>query len=68
MLAAMPRGNPKRPTTLRLRPGLVEAVATYGVPLTQAIEEGLDWWLAREKRRKPGSARKSARMRPRDAA
>jgi hypothetical protein len=64
----MPRGNPKRPTTLRLRPGLVEAVAAYGVPLTQAIEEGLDWWLTRAKRRKLGATRKSAMTRPGDAA
>jgi hypothetical protein len=47
----MPRGNPKRPTQLRLDPPRVAAVQATGVPLTRAIEEGLDLWLAREKRK-----------------
>jgi hypothetical protein len=48
----MPRGNPKRPTQLRLDPARVAAVQALGVTLTRAIEEGLDLWLAREKRRR----------------
>jgi hypothetical protein len=47
----MPRGNPKRPTQLRLDPVRVTAVQALGVPLTRAIEEGLDLWLARERRK-----------------
>jgi hypothetical protein len=33
---------------LRLRPDLAEAVAKSGVPLTQAIEQGLALWLDRQ--------------------
>jgi hypothetical protein len=50
-IAGMPRGNPKRPTVLRLDRARVEAVKAHNVPLTRAIEEGLDLWLARAKRR-----------------
>ena len=50
-IGGMPRGNPKRPTQLRLDPVRVAAVQAYGVPVTRAIEEGLDLWLARERRR-----------------
>ena len=50
-IAGMPRGNPKRPTVLRLDPVRIEAVKAHNVPLTRAIEEGLDLWLARAKRR-----------------
>jgi hypothetical protein len=48
----MPRGNPKLPIMLRITRELRDAVGAYGVPFTQAVEEGLDLWLAREKRRK----------------
>jgi hypothetical protein len=51
MVPAMPRGNPKRPTFLRLDPTLYDAVAATGMPLTDAIEEGLALWLARQKRK-----------------
>lgn len=51
-MRSMPYGNPKRPTMMRLDPARVAAVQALGVPLTQAVEEGLDLWLARAKRRK----------------
>jgi hypothetical protein len=39
----------KRPTTsLHLRPELVAAVAARGVPLAEALEQGLELWLARD--------------------
>ena len=47
----MPHGNPKRPTMMRLDPARVAAVQAFGVPLTQAVEEGLDLWLSRERRK-----------------
>jgi hypothetical protein len=47
----MPRGNPKRHTDLRLDPATIDAVRAYGVPLTQAVEEGLALWLGRQKRK-----------------
>jgi hypothetical protein len=50
-IGGMPRGNPKRPTQLRLDPARVAAVQALGTPLTRAIEEGLDLWLARERRK-----------------
>jgi hypothetical protein len=48
----MPRGNPKRPTMLRISPHLIEAARELGVPLTRMLEEGAELWLARA-RRKP---------------
>jgi hypothetical protein len=47
----MPRGNPKLPIMLRITRELRDAVTAYGVPFTKAVEEGLDLWLARAKRR-----------------
>jgi hypothetical protein len=47
----MPRGNPKRPTMLRISPHLIEAAREHGVPLTRMLEEGAELWLARQKRR-----------------
>ena len=51
--AAMPRGNPKQTIMLRLNPELMaEARALTGPRgFTAAVEEGLRWWLAREKRK-----------------
>lgn len=43
----MPRGNPKKPMSLRLDPELVEAVRSYTGNLTAAIEDGLRLWLRR---------------------
>jgi hypothetical protein len=50
---AMPRGNPKQTIMLRLNPELMaEARALTGPRgFTAAVEEGLRWWLAREKRK-----------------
>jgi hypothetical protein len=48
----MPRGNPKRPTVLRISPHLFEAAREHGVPLTRMLEEGAELWLARAKRQK----------------
>ena len=48
----MPRGNPKRPTVLRISPHLIEAAREHGMPLTRMLEEGAELWIAREKRRK----------------
>ena len=48
----MPRGNPGKLVALRLDPALVAAVKDSNTPnLTRAVEEGLRWWLAREKRK-----------------
>ena len=48
----MPRGNPGKLVALRLDPALVAAVKGSSAPnLTRAVEEGLRWWLAREKRK-----------------
>jgi hypothetical protein len=54
----MPRGNPKRPTVLRISPHLIDAAREHGVPLTRMLEEGAELWLARERRR----ARKLAKQ------
>jgi hypothetical protein len=48
---AVPRGNPKQVITLRIDPATIETVRGYGVPFTQAVEEGIAWWLARQRRR-----------------
>ena len=56
----MPRGNPKRPTALRLDPELVSEVRAYTDNLSAAIEEGLRLWLRRAKaeaRRREGLPR-----------
>ena len=45
----MPRGNPKKPTALRLDPELVAEVRAYTDNLSAAIEEGLRLWLRRAK-------------------
>jgi hypothetical protein len=55
----MPRGNPKRPTVLRISPHLIEAAREHGVALTRMLEEGAELWLARA-RRKPKAAKPEA--------
>jgi hypothetical protein len=49
---------------LRLDPEIIEAVKARGVPLTRVVEEGIAWWLAREKRKAPVPEQR----RPRPAA
>lgn len=52
----MPRGNPKKPTIIRLDPALIaefRAVAGAEANFSAAVDEGIRWWIAREKRRKP---------------
>jgi hypothetical protein len=46
----MPRGNPGKLIALRLDPALVAAVKERAPNLTRAVEEGLRWWLARDRR------------------
>jgi hypothetical protein len=46
----MPRGNPRRPLTLRVLPELLDAVRATDVQVNRAVEEGLALWLARHKR------------------
>jgi hypothetical protein len=48
----MPRGNPGKLVALRLDPALLAAVKERSSNVTRAVEEGLRWWLAREKRKK----------------
>lgn len=65
----MPRGNPKLPIMLRISREMRDAVAAHGVPFTQAVEEGVALWLAREKRRaapKPAPLAKHAPDCPKD--
>jgi hypothetical protein len=47
----VPRGNPKQVITLRIDPASIEAVRGYSVSFTQVVEEGVAWWLARQRRR-----------------
>ena len=52
--AAMPRGAPKQTITLRVDPTLVaefRAVAGPAGNFSAAVDEGIRWWIAREKRR-----------------
>jgi hypothetical protein len=53
---------------LRIDPATVEAVQACAVPFTQAVEEGLALWLAREKRRKAEAKPRPAPRAPRKAA
>jgi hypothetical protein len=46
----MPRGRPRKLTTIRLPPDLLDTVVAQGVGVTEAIEEGLHLWLARRRR------------------
>jgi hypothetical protein len=45
----MPIGNPKRSITLRIAAEQIDSVRETGVPFTHAVEEGLRWWLARQR-------------------
>jgi hypothetical protein len=58
----MPRGNPKRHAVLRLDPELMDAVRELAGPggFTAAVEEGLRWWITKQKRR-PGKTDPLAR-------
>jgi hypothetical protein len=53
---------------LRIDPATVEVVQACAVPFTQAVEEGLALWLAREKRRKAEARPRPAPRAPRKAA
>lgn len=63
----MPRGNPKKPTALRLDPSLVAQVLARTTNLTAAIEDGLRLWIAwqdqlmTKARRKPTKNKASVR-------
>ena len=48
----MPHGAPKKFTAFRIDPELLGAVKERTSNVTQAVEEGLRWWLVREKRRR----------------
>lgn len=45
----MPRGKPKKPMGLRLDPALVAEVRALTDNLAVAIEDGLRFWVRREK-------------------
>jgi hypothetical protein len=47
----MPRGNPGKSVTFRLDPALLTAVKERTSNVTKAVEEGLRWWLAYERRK-----------------
>jgi hypothetical protein len=51
----MPHGAPKKFTAFRIDPELLAAVKERTSNVTQVVEEGLRWWLAREKRRRGGT-------------
>jgi hypothetical protein len=46
----MPRGKPKQTISLRIAPETIVTIRLTGIPVTQAIEEGLALWLERRKR------------------
>jgi len=51
----MPRGNPKKPTIIRLDPALIaefRELAGQEANFSAAVAEGLRWWLTRERRRR----------------
>lgn len=52
----MPRGNPGKLVALRLDPALLVAVKERTSNVTKAVEEGLRWWLARERRKAKAGA------------
>jgi hypothetical protein len=56
----MPRGNPRKYKGFRLDQALVADVQALTDNFTAAVEAGLRWWLAREKRR-AGKADKLAK-------
>jgi hypothetical protein len=77
----MPRGNPGKLVALRLDPALLAAVKERTSNVTKTVEEGLRWWLARERRKAakagadplarhlaPATARKIASRHKDDAA
>jgi hypothetical protein len=67
----MPRGNPKHIVNMRLDPALVAEAQVLAGPrgFTQAVEEGLRWWLRRQKRqaRKATTEAETARRKAADA-
>lgn len=44
----MPRGNPKKPCSVKLEPALIAQVRSYPTTLTAAIEQGLVLWIAQQ--------------------
>jgi len=55
----MPRGNPKKPTIIRLDPVLIAEfrdLAGQEANFSAAVAEGLRWWLTRERRRQHAAA------------
>jgi hypothetical protein len=66
----MPRGNPKQAVNLRLDPAVMAEVREYAGlrGFTVAVEEGLQLWLARAKRREAKATVPRARPAPRKAA
>jgi hypothetical protein len=55
----MPRGNPKKPTIIRLDPALIaefRSVAGTDANFSAAVAEGLRWWIDRYKRRQRAQA------------
>ena len=67
----MPRGRPRKLTTIRLPPDLLDTVVAQGVGVTEAIEKGLHLWLARKRRQvktsSPAGRRGSSGLRRHDA-
>ena len=50
----MPRGNPKKTIMLRIDPTLMaefREIAGATANFSAAVDEGIRWWIAREKRR-----------------
>lgn len=57
--SGMPRGNPKKPTIIRLDPLLIaefRAVAGPRANFSAAVAEGVRWWIDRFKRRQKAQA------------
>ncbi len=54
----MPRGNPKKTIMLRIDPKLMaefREIAGVSANFSAAVDEGIRWWIAREKRRRAKS-------------
>jgi hypothetical protein len=64
---AMPHGNPKKFSSFRIDPQLLDAVRALTTNVTQAVEEGLRLWVARVQRRRRGETRSRTRDSREDA-
>jgi len=67
----MPRGNPKKPTIIRLDPALIAEfrdLAGHEANFSAAVAEGLRWWLTRERRRQHAPPARELKARKKETA